>query len=83
VVASALGASIKAGTQRGYDSAARSYEQYCSAHGLSPYPADPITFVGWIVWMAMRVSVASVKVYCAGVRSAQIDNGFVWDLAGN
>jgi hypothetical protein len=83
VVASALGASIKPGTQRGYDSAARSYEQYCTVHGLTPYPVDPISFVGWIVWIAMHISVASVKVYCAGVRSAQIDNGFVWNLEGN
>jgi hypothetical protein len=83
VVASALGASVKPGTQRGYDSAARSYEHYCSVHNLPPYPVDPISFVGWIVWMAMLISVASVKVYCAGVRSAQIDKGFVWDLEGN
>jgi hypothetical protein len=31
----------------------------------------------------MLINVASVKVYCAGVRSAQIDNGFAWDLEGN
>jgi hypothetical protein len=83
VVASALGASILPGTQRGYDSAARSYEHYCYVHGLVSYPVDPISFVGWIVYVAMQISVASVKVYCAGVRSAQIDGGFVWDLEGN
>jgi hypothetical protein len=83
VVASALGASIAPGTQRGYDSAARSYEMYCQVHTLVPYPVDPISFVGWIVWVSMQISVPSVKVYCAGVRSAQIDAGYVWDLEGN
>jgi hypothetical protein len=83
VLASALGSSINSNTQKGYDSAAASYERYCSVRRLRPYPADPITLAGWIVWQAMQISVASVKVYCAGVRSAQIDKGYEWTLTGN
>jgi hypothetical protein len=83
VLAFALGSSIKPGTQRGYDSAAMSYERHCLNRNLTPYPVDPITLSGWIVWKAMLISVASVKVYCSGVRSAQIDLGIEWHLAGN
>ena len=78
-----LGHHIVPPTQSTYDSATRQYLRFCSVRGISPWPPDAVWIVAWIVDTTMRVSVGSMKVYLAGVRSATINKGMEWELRGN
>ena len=70
-------------TQRGYSSAVNSYLCFCSVRSIAPWPCDPIWVCAWITQTVMHVSVRSMKLYLAALRSAQIDQGYEWNLAGN
>jgi hypothetical protein len=71
---------IAASTQRGYDSATKCYLRFCVVRKVSPFPCDSIWVAAWISNTTLFISVRSMKVYLAGVRSSQIDAGFSWHL---
>ena len=74
---------IQPSTQAGYDSATRSWLHFCSLRKISPFPPDPVWVVAWIVQSLCYISVRSMKVYLAALRSACIDALGEWKLAGN
>ena len=83
VTAESMMSHISPSTQRGYDSATNSYFSFCAVRGIEPWPCDSIWVCAWITQTVMHVSVRSMKVYLAALRSAQLDQGYEWSLAGN
>lgn len=61
-----------------YRSALRSYEEFCEAHCLSPFPADPGVLSAWMVFSAPFIKISSLRKYISAVRSAHLDQGMDW-----
>jgi integrase len=55
-----------------------SYDAFCALHRVQPsYPASVPSLTAWVAHLADRlVSVATIKTYLAGLRSAHVDLGF-------
>jgi hypothetical protein len=83
VVDDALGSSTAAVTQACYASALKLYLSFCLVRELDPFPVDGMLLAAFCVWACMTISVASLKVYLASIRSAQIDEGHLWSMQGN
>ena len=83
VTADVMSSHLAPKTQRNYNSAVKSYLSFCSVRSLQPWPCDPIWVCAWITQTTMHVSVRSMKVYLAALRSAQIDHGHEWTLSGD
>lgn len=81
---------LSANTRRAYESAWRSFEDFCSAHGLEPLPAHPETVRWYVAWMSMqldghglpRFSVATIRQRLAGVADRHLRDG-VLDPTGH
>lgn len=67
-----------AATTSSYQSALKSYVEFCEAHALSLYPADPGSLSGWMVFSANFLKMSSLRKYVSAVRSAHLDRGFDW-----
>lgn len=46
---------LSANTRRAYESAWRSFEEFCGAHDLDPLPAHPETVRWYVAWMSMQL----------------------------
>lgn len=81
---------LSANTRRAYESAWRSFEEFCAAHGLEPLPAHPETVRWYVAWMSMqldehglpRFSVATIRQRLAGVADRHLRSG-VLDPTGH
>jgi hypothetical protein len=83
VVDDALGSSTAEGTQCCYKSALKLYLGFCRVRKLAPFPVDSAVVASFCVWACMSISVASLKVYLAAVRSSHIDEGYRWTIPGD
>ena len=79
----ALGNHVSRSTQSSYNSACRSFFRFCAARGFTPFPVDPFVLSAFMVHEARWISLASLKLYLSGIRSASIDRGFSWLLDGD
>ena len=75
VLNSALWEHVAPSTRRCYTSAIKSYVDFCAVRSVDPFPVDAVWLAAWCVWAAMAISVNSIKVYLAAIRSAHIDTG--------
>jgi hypothetical protein len=82
-LSSALSSHVKPNTLSSYDSATASYLKFCKIRSVTPFPVDPVWIAAYIVHVTMHISVSSLKVYLAAIRSSQIDAGFEWSIGGN
>ena len=67
-------------TQSAYNSATRLFVRFCSANGLSPFPADATTISAWMVFQSHFISLSSLAYYLSGIRSSHLDRGIIWTL---
>lgn len=81
---------LSANTRRAYESAWRSFEEFCGGHDLDPLPAHPETVRWYVAWMSMqldeeglpRFSVATIRQRLAGVADRHLREG-VLDPTGH
>lgn len=74
---------LAANTRRAYESAWRSFEEFCSEHRLESLPAHPETVRWFVAWMSMqldehglpRFSVATIRQRLAGIADRHLSNG--------
>ena len=70
-------------TRSSYSTAATQYIQFCEIRAVDPWPVDPIWFCAWLLLISKSVLHTSLKMYMAGVRSAQELEGWTWKLNGH
>lgn len=66
--------------RKGYDSAAKSYVDFCTLRGLSPWPTDGVLLGAWLLRICTHVRYTSMKVYLAAVHYRQVLEGFRWEV---
>ena len=64
--------------KKGYESATRSYLDFCELRCLRPWPTDGVLLAAWLVRIATHVKWTSMKVYLAAVHYSQVLEGFEW-----
>lgn len=72
------------GTRRSYISAVSRFENFVSRRGGGgAFPADGVWVAAWVLFMALSVSVASLRCYLSALRYEQGRRGMPWTLQGN
>lgn len=71
-------------TRRGYNTAIRSYEFFCTSQGKSPWPATTHSLIGWVNTRAFgsaipnqgQIQADTIAGYLSGLRSYHVDRNF-------
>ena len=67
-----------ASTQSGYASHIRAYLLFCLYFDFNPLPGSDVALSQFFVFQSQTVAPQSLQIYCAGIRSFHLDNGFPW-----
>jgi hypothetical protein len=70
-------------TEDGYMCAARQFEAFCGNRRQQAWPAQAVMVAAWMIFLAKGVSMATVRKYMSGVRSAQLGLDMKWTLDGD
>ena len=82
-VGKAVQLSITAGTESGYMSYAREFENWCADFKSEAFPVTQFRLAAFILFKAMSVKVDSLKTVLAGIKYFSQIRGHAWVLDGN
>ena len=75
---------VTGNTRASYNTAAKSFAQFCELRGRRPFPTCPFILSMWMLDMASLISVNSLLgMYMCGVKDVQIARGLAWELDGD
>ena len=74
---------VLVGTRSSYQSAVNQFTTFVVARGGRPFPVKAVWVAAWILFMAMDISVVSLRGYLSALRYEQGCLGMHWELEGN
>ena len=79
----AVRGSVQEGTRRSYHSAVISFDGFVALRGGVAFPAQSVWVAGWMLFMAMRISIQSLRGYLCALKYEHTCRGLAWKLEGN
>ena len=79
----AVRGSVQEGTRRSYHSAVVSFDSFVALRGGVAFPAQSVWVAGWMLFMAMRISIQSLRGYLCALKYEHTCRGLAWKLEGN